>query len=191
MFIQTEKTPNPETLKFLPGRVVLASGVRDFRTADEAAVSPLARALFDLDGVDGVFLAEDFVSVTKSGEADWARLKPMALAAIMDHYMTGLPVIDEAAGAGDDHEDDAVYEGETLEIVNQIKDLIDTRVRPAVAGDGGDIVFRHFDEDSGVVKLVLRGACLGCPSSTLTLKQGIENMLKVYIPEVTSVEAVM
>ena len=191
MFIQTEKTPNPETLKFLPGRPVMGSGVRDFVSAEEAMVSPLARALFDLSGVKGVFLAEDFISVTKSDETDWSRLKPMALAAIMDHFMTGLPVIDDAGAVGDGHEDETVYEGETLEIVNQIKDLIDTRVRPAVAGDGGDIVFRHFDDDSGVVKLVLRGACSGCPSSTLTLKQGIENMLKVYVPEVTSVEAVL
>jgi len=190
MFIQTQPTPNPATLKFLPGRDVSPETPYEFISLDEAAASPLASALFAIRGVAGVFLGSDFVSITKSGEADWAHLKPQALAAIMDHFVSGAPVIAGAQSAGAPAvEDDIVYEGETAEIVAEIKELIATRVRPAVANDGGDILFKRFDVDTGIVHLTMRGACSGCPSSTLTLKQGVENLLRHYVPEVTAVEA--
>jgi Fe-S cluster biogenesis protein NfuA len=179
MFIQTEDTPNPATLKFLPGQVVMTAGTADFRTPDAAGRSPLARSLFNVGGVDGVFLGSDFVSVTKAADSDWFAVKPAILAAIMDHYMTGLPVIEDS---------EVVVAGEAdSEIVTQIKEILDTRVRPAVAQDGGDIVFHDFDD--GVVYLHMQGSCSGCPSSTATLKAGIENMLRYYIPEVREVRA--
>ena len=190
MFIQTQTTPNPATQKFLPGRDVSPETPYEFISLEEAAASPLAAALFGLNGVKAVFLGSDFVSITKSDEADWAHLKPQALAAIMDHFVSGAPVIADAAKAETPAaEDDIVYEGETAEIVAEIKELIATRVRPAVANDGGDIVFKRFDADTGIVHLSMRGACSGCPSSALTLKQGVENLLRHYVPEVTAVEA--
>lgn len=190
MFIQTQTTPNPATLKFLPGRDVSPTTPYEFVSMEEAAASPMAAALFGLNGVKTVFLGSDFVSITKSDEADWAHLKPQALAAIMDHFVSGAPVIADAAKAeAPGAEDDVVYEGETAEIVAEIKELIATRVRPAVANDGGDIVFKRFDVDTGIVHLSMRGACSGCPSSALTLKQGVENLLRHYVPEVTAVEA--
>ena len=191
MFIQTEPTPNPDTVKFLPGQPVVGErGPFDFPDQESARISLLARALFQVDGVERVFLGSDFVSVNKAENRDWKHVKPMALAAIMDHYMAGLPVIDEAAVASAT-EADVVYEGETAEIVEEIRELIDTRVRPAVAQDGGDIIFHRFEPETGIVHLSMRGACAGCPSSTFTLKQGIENMLKTYVPEVTAVEPVL
>lgn len=191
MFIQTQTTPNPATLKFLPGRDVSPVTPYEFVSEDEAAASPLAAALFGITGVSNVFLGSDFVSITKSDEADWAVMKPQALAAIMDHFVSGAPLLADAGAppAAADEADDTVYDGETAEIVAEIKELIATRVRPAVANDGGDIVFRRFDVDTGVVHLSMRGACSGCPSSTATLKNGVENLLKHYVPEVTAVEA--
>lgn len=187
MFIQTESTPNPQTLKFLPGRDVMGEGsVADFPDPRSAERSPLARALFDVPGVARVFFGSDFISVTKS-EEDWRHLKPAILGAIMDHFMRDLPLIE---GAHEEDEDEASYGEGNPEIVAQIKELLDTRVRPAVAGDGGDIIFKGFDEGSGTVFLHLRGSCAGCPSSTMTLKNGIENMLRHYVPEVNAVEAV-
>ncbi len=193
MFIQTEATPNPASLKFLPGRDVLGAGTREFHSAEDAAASPLAHALFAVEGVSGVFFAGDFLTVTKTDAADWAHIKPALLGAIMDFYVSGAPVLaegDRDAAASAAHADDGAYEGEAAEIVTEIKELLDTRVRPAVAADGGDITFHRFEPDSGVVFLTMRGACAGCPSSTATLKMGIENLLKHYVPEVTSVEAV-
>ena len=189
MFIQTQSTPNPNTLKFLPGRDVSPVTPYEFTGAGEAGASPLAGALFELTGVQTVFLGADFVSITKTGEADWSHLKPQALAAIMDHFVSGAPILADMA-RGAERGDEEVYEGETAEIVAEIKDLIESRVRPAVAQDGGDIVFRRFDAETGVVQLIMRGACSGCPSSTMTLKQGVENLLRHYVPEVTAVEAV-
>lgn len=189
MFIQTEPTPNPDTVKFLPGKEVAGlRGPFDFPDAGSARISLLARALFQIDGVDRVFLGNDFVSINKTPAADWRQVKPMVLAAIMDHYMAGLPVVEDGAGAAPDEPE---YEGETAEIVKEIKELIETRVRPAVAQDGGDIVFHRFDAETGIVHLSMRGACAGCPSSTMTLKMGIENMLRTYVPEVTAVEAAL
>lgn len=195
MFIQTEPTPNPDTLKFLPGQVVTGTtGPYDFAAMNEAGTSPLAQALFQVQGVIRVFLGSDFISLSKDPDTDWKHVRPMALAAIMDHFVAGLPVMatdgmpDPAAEAGASAAD---YEGETAEIVGEIIELIETRVRPAVAQDGGDIVFHGFDQESGIVHLAMRGACAGCPSSTMTLKQGIENMLKAYVPEVTAVEAAL
>ncbi len=182
MFIQTEQTPNPASLKFIPGKPVMGSGTADFTGADQAADSPLARRLFAVDGVDGVFLGDDFVTVTKGGAKDWQVLKPMILGAIMEHYTSGDPVV-AAGGPAADAPSDA-----DSEVVTQIRDLIDTRVRPVVARDGGDITFHDFRD--GVVFLHMKGACSGCPSSTMTLKNGIENMLRHFIPEVRSVEAV-
>ncbi len=181
MFIQTEATPNPATLKFLPGQTVLAEGTADFASRDAAARSPLAERLFGVEGVTGVFLGADFVSVTKVEDAEWHVLKPAVLGALMTHFASGAPAL--AEGAADD-----VAAEDDDELVAQIKELLDTRVRPAVAQDGGDIVYRGFEE--GVVYLHLQGACSGCPSSTATLKMGIENLLKHYIPEVVGVEAV-
>ncbi len=182
MFIQTESTPNPATLKFLPGRSVLEEGAADFPNRDSAAASPLARRLFAVEGVEGVFFGADFVTVTR-GDVDWAHLKPAILGAIMEHYASGQPVMEGAAQAGH-----AEHDGPDAEIVNQIKELLDTRVRPAVAQDGGDITFHGFER--GVVFLHMKGACAGCPSSTMTLKMGIENLLRHYIPEVTEVRPV-
>ena len=187
MFIQTEQTPNPQVLKFLPGREVMGEGSREFVDADEALAAPLAEALFALEGVDRVFFGPDFVTVTKAGDQiDWGHLKAPILAAIMEHLTSGAPLL-AGAGAATSHDAD-VYEGDTAQVVAEIKDLLDTRIRPAVAQDGGDILFNRFDADSGVVYLHLRGACSGCPSSSATLRQGVENMLKHYVPEVTAVE---
>ena len=187
MFIQTEATPNPGVLKFLPGREVLAEGSRDFRDMDEAQVSPLAADLFDIEGVTRVFFGADFVTVGKDAHHDWPHLKAPVLAAIMDHFTSGRPLFAESAAEAGGH-DEAVYEGETAQVVAEIKELLDTRIRPAVAQDGGDILFNRFDADTGVVWLHMRGACSGCPSSSATLKAGVENMLKHYVPEVTRVE---
>ena len=186
MFIQTEATPNPEVLKFLPGREVLGSGTREFRDRVEAAASPLASAVFEIAGVTRVFFGPDFLTVTKSPDRDWAHLKAPILAEIMDYFTSAAPLVDDSLEAGED--DDIVYEGETAQIVAEIKDLLDTRIRPAVAQDGGDILFSRFEPDTGVVWLHMRGACSGCPSSSATLKSGVENMLKHYVPEVTRVE---
>jgi Fe-S cluster biogenesis protein NfuA len=186
MFIQTEATPNPEVLKFLPGREVMGEGSRDFRDAEAAQASPLAAELFDIDGVERVFFGADFLTVGKGADHEWAHLKAPILAAIMDHFTGARPLFageGEAAG-----HDEGTYEGETAQIVAEIKDLLDTRIRPAVAQDGGDILFSRFDVDTGVVWLNMRGACSGCPSSTATLRAGVENMLKHYVPEVTRVE---
>jgi len=186
MFIQTETTPNPATLKFLPGRDVVGHGpVADFPDAESATRSPLAAALFTIPYVTRVFFGSDFISVTKK-EGEWKHLKPAILAAIMEHFTRELPLYESAAA----DEAEPVYEGETAEIVAQIKELLDTRVRPAVANDGGDIIFKGFEAGSGIVFLHLRGSCAGCPSSTMTLRHGIENMLRHYIPEVSAVEAV-
>lgn len=187
MFIQTESTPNPATLKFLPGREVMGEGaVADFPTRASAARSPLARALFEIPGVARVFLGADFISVTQA-DSDWKHLKVPVLAAIMDHFTRGSPLIE---GASDETDDSASYGEADPEIVAQIRELIDTRVRPAVAQDGGDIIYKGFDGGSGIVFLHLQGSCAGCPSSTMTLKNGIENMLRHYVPEVNAVEAV-
>jgi Fe-S cluster biogenesis protein NfuA len=186
MFIQTESTPNPATLKFLPGRPVLGKGVADFPTRASAAKSPLAQRLFDIDGVSGVMLGGDFITVTKS-ESDWPQLKPMILGAIMEHFTQKLPVIEGETVPVAPLED---YDPADEEIVVQIKELLETRVRPAVAQDGGDIIFRGYEGKTGTVFLNMRGSCAGCPSSTATLKNGIENMLRHYIPEVNGVEAV-
>ena len=187
MFIQTEPTPNPEVLKFLPGREVMGEGTRDFRDAQAAAASTLAAELFAIDGVTRVFFGADFLTVGKTDGHDWSHLKAPILAAIMDHFTSGQPLF---AGEGDQAggHDEGVYEGETAQIVAEIKDLLDTRIRPAVAQDGGDILFSRFDDQTGVVYLNMRGACSGCPSSSATLKAGVENMLKHYVPEVTAVE---
>ena len=185
MFIQTEQTPNPATLKFIPGQAVLADGTVDFRSADEAAgKSPLAERLFRIDDVSGVFLGADFISVTKSDAAEWPLLKPAILGVIMEHFTAGNAIMTE--GASNEAEED--YNEEDAEVVSQIKELLETRVRPVVAQDGGDIVFHGFQR--GVVLLQMRGACGNCPSSTMTLKNGIENMLRHYVPEVTEVRAV-
>lgn len=190
MFIQTQSTPNPATIKFLPGKDVSPGASHEFRAGEDLTSSPLAASLFELNGVEGVFLGDDFVAVSKAEATDWSYLKPQVLAAIMDHYMSGLPVVQaNASPAGSEPE--RTYEGETAEIVEEIKQLIDARVRPAVAQDGGDIEFHHFNKETGVVELVMRGACSGCPSSTMTLKQGVENLLRHYVPEVTAVEAVI
>ena len=181
MFIQTQDTPNPATLKFIPGVPVMSSGTADYPAANSATNSPRARRLFQVDGVKGVFLGGDFVAVTKEESLDCVSLNTNILAGIMEHYASGMPVVeaDESAGEASDEDDD--------EVVKQIKQLLDTRVRPAVAMDGGDIVFRGFDD--GIVTLQMRGACQGCPSSTATLKMGIENMLRHYIPDVREVRA--
>lgn len=184
MFIETEGTPNPATLKFLPGVDVMGVGTADFASADAAGRSQLATAIFALPGVSRVFLGGDFITVTKSDVESWTALKPAVLGAIMEHFVAGLPVIE---GAGEDAAEDVLPED--AEIVEAIKELLDTRVRPAVAGDGGDIVFRGYRD--GVVRLHMQGACSGCPSSSATLKHGIENMLRHYVPEVRSVEQVM
>lgn len=186
MFIQTEATPNPATLKFVPGRDVLPGGTRDYRDPEEAAESPLATRLMQIDGVEGVFLGSNFVSITKA-DVEWQHLKPAVLGAIMEHFQSDAPVI---SGPGDNAGTEATeqFKPEDAEIVATIKELLDTRVRPAVAQDGGDIVFHGYDE--GIVSLHMRGACAGCPSSTATLKHGIENLLKHFIPDVREVRPV-
>ena len=185
MFIQTESTPNPATLKFLPGRDVMGAGaVADFPSRDSAGRSPLAKALFATPEVSRVFFGSDFISVTKN-DGEWQHLKPTLLGAIMEHFTHDLPVME-----GSSAEVEEVYEGEDAELVAQIKETIDTKVRPAVAQDGGDIIFKGFDASTGIVSLHMQGSCAGCPSSTMTLKNGIENMLRHYYPEVTAVEAV-
>lgn len=186
MFIQTESTPNPATLKFLPGQTVLAAGTADFPSADAAAKSPLASRVFGVDGVVAVFFGTDFVTVTKADTVEWDHIKPAILGAVMEHFQSGAPVMEgDAEAPAGGHAD---HDGEDGEIVGQIKELLDTRVRPAVAQDGGDITFHGFDK--GVVYLHMQGACAGCPSSTLTLKMGIENLLRHYIPEVLEVRPV-
>ena len=184
MFIQTEPTPNPATLKFIPGKVVLGDGTLDYRSKAEATDSPLALRLFEIDGVTGVFLGSDFISVTK-GDTEWPHIRPAILGAIMEHYMSGAPMVGSAAADADAEEQ---YDPKDEETVRTIKELLDTRVRPAVANDGGDIRYRGYRE--GVVYLAMQGACSGCPSSTATLKHGIENLLRHFIPEVTEVRPV-
>jgi Fe-S cluster biogenesis protein NfuA len=186
MFIQTEATPNPATLKFLPGRIVLESGTLNMATREAAAQSPLATRLFDLPNVSGVFFGADFISVTKT-DGDWQQMKPVILGAIMEHFMSGVPLLitDAQPAAGTD---DEFFDAKDVEMVATIKDLIETRVRPAVAGDGGDITFKGYKE--GVVYLHMQGACSGCPSSTATLKHGIQNLLHHFVPEVIEVRPV-
>jgi len=186
MFIQTEPTPNPATLKFIPGKTVLGDGTVDFRDKSEAATSPLAQRLFGVDGVTGVFLGSDFISVTKSEGDEWQHIKPAILGAIMEHYMSGAPTIDVGETTADDVHGD--YDAKDEDTVKTIKELLDTRVRPAVANDGGDITFHGFKD--GVVFLHMRGACSGCPSSTATLRHGIENLLKHFYPDVQEVRPV-
>ncbi|SON54163.1 Fe/S biogenesis protein NfuA [Hartmannibacter diazotrophicus] len=185
MFIQTEATPNPATLKFLPGKVVWADGPLEFTSEEDAERSPLAQAIFAVPGVEGVFFGYDFVTVTKTEETNWPHVKPAILGAIMEHFVSGMPVMlsDEPAAAGEEEFDEA-----DAETVATIKELLETRVRPAVAQDGGDITFRKFKD--GVVYLNMRGACAGCPSSTATLRHGIQNLLKHFLPDVQEVRAV-
>jgi Fe-S cluster biogenesis protein NfuA len=185
MFIQTEATPNPATLKFLPGRAVLDGGTLDLRGRDEAAQSPLAERLFRIAGVSGVFFGSDFIAVTKEA-GEWQQLKPMILGAIMEHFMSGVPLL--AAGGAGESDADEFFDAADAETVATIKELIETRVRPAVANDGGDITFRGFRD--GVVYLNMKGACSGCPSSTATLRHGIQNLLRHFIPDVTEVRPV-
>lgn len=183
MFIQTESTPNPATLKFIPGKTVLGDGTVDYRDPSEAAASPLARRLFAVDGVKGVFLGGDFISVTKAEADAWQHLKPAILGAIMEHYMSGAPLLADGSVEEDAEE---FFDEADAETVATIKDLIETRVRPAVANDGGDITFRGYKE--GIVFLDMKGACAGCPSSTATLKHGIQNLLRHFVPEVVEVQ---
>ncbi|KJC47372.1 iron transporter [Bradyrhizobium sp. LTSPM299] len=186
MFIQTEATPNPATLKFIPGRTVLDSGTLEFSTPESATRSPLAERLFAVSGVTGVFYGADFVTVTKA-DGDWQHLKPAILGAIMEHYMSGAPLLADGTAGSDDarDEEDEFFNEEDAETVAQIKDLIETRVRPAVANDGGDITFRGFKD--GIVYLNMKGSCAGCPSSTATLQHGIQNLLRHYVPDVQEV----
>ncbi len=184
MFIQSETTPNPATLKFLPGRSVLPDGALDMKDSDAAAHSPLASALFAIDGVSGVFLGPDFISVTKSA-GEWQQLKPQVLGAILQHFTSGAPIVlaDAAAVVGEEF-----FDEKDAGTVETIKDLLETRVRPAVAGDGGDITFKGFRD--GVVFLEMKGSCSGCPSSTATLKNGVQNLLRHFVPEVSAVEQI-
>ena len=184
MFIQTEQTPNPATLKFLPGREVMGAGTANFTDPADAGRSPLAERLFQIEGIVGVFLGGDFISITKADDREWYLLKPAILGVVMEHFTADRPVLLEAVEAPDED-----VREEDSEIVAQIKELLDTRVRPAVAQDGGDIIFQGFDR--GIVYLHMMGACQGCPASTATLKMGIENMLRHYIPEVIEVRPVM
>ena len=186
MFIQTEQTPNPLTLKFLPGRVVMKEGTAFYQNINEASNSPFAKRMFDLDGVDGVFFGSDFITITKVKDLDWQVLKPIVLGSIMDHFNSNDPtIIDDKSIKGKN----SLKEKNTdSDIVKQIKELLDTRVRPAVAMDGGDIVYQNFED--GIVYLHMQGSCSGCPSSTATLKMGIENMLKHYVPEVKEVRPI-
>lgn len=189
MFIQTEATPNPQVLKFIPGQDVTGGGTREYRDAREAAASPLAKALFEIEGVTRVFFGADFITVTRGdGDLEWKHLKPPVLAAIMDFYVSGAALEAGAGASKDGAHGEGSYEGDTAQIVAEIKDLLDTRIRPSVAQDGGDILFDRYEPDTGVVWLQMRGACSGCPSSSATLKAGVENMLKHYVPEVTRVE---
>jgi len=191
MLIETESTPNPATLKFLPGQAVMEAGTRDFASPEEAEASPLASALFSLGDVTGVFFGRDFVSVTAAPGVGWSDLKPDVLGILMDHFLAGVPLFNAAsAGFAVPPEDEAGFADDPADadIIEQIKELIETRVRPAVANDGGDIVYRGFDK--GNVYLKMQGACAGCPSSSATLKNGIESLLKHYVPEVTAVHAV-
>ena len=184
MFIQTASTPNPDSLKFLPGKEVLETGTKDFQSFKEAQKSPLAKRLFQTDGVVGVMLASDFIAVSKTEEADWALLKPQIFAGIMDHYAAG----ESALNDGEEEEADSLeIHDDDSEVVQMIKELLDMRIRPSVQEDGGDIKFHGFNEESGVVTLEMQGSCSGCPSSSVTLKSGIENMLMHYIPEVKEV----
>jgi Fe-S cluster biogenesis protein NfuA len=183
MFIQTEATPNPATLKFLPGRPVLENGTLDLRDSEQAAQSPLAEKLFGIAGVSGVFFGSDFITITKN-DGEWQQLKPMILGAIMEHFMSGAPLLAAESTAGQSDGDEFFDEADA-ETVATIKELIETRVRPAVANDGGDITFRGFKD--GVVYLNMKGACSGCPSSTATLRHGIQNLLRHYIPDITEV----
>jgi Fe-S cluster biogenesis protein NfuA len=187
MFIQTETTPNPATLKFLPGQAVLPGDTAEFITADEAVSSPLAERLFEVEGVSGVFLGDDFISVTKT-DSEWHHLKPLVLGAIMEHYTAGRPMMNDTMPAAATDEEPNFDEADA-EIVAQITELLETRVRPVVAQDGGDIVFHSYE--AGIVYLHMRGACAGCPSSTMTLKQGIERLLVHFVPEVTEVRPIM
>jgi Fe-S cluster biogenesis protein NfuA len=192
MFIETEPTPNPATLKFLPGEEVMAAGTREFTSPEEAAASPLAEALFDLGDVSGVLFGRDFVAVTIAQGADWSPLKPQVVAILLDHFVSRAPLFrgPDASGIGvpgEDEDEAMASDPADAEVVAQIRDLIETRVRPAVANDGGDIIYRGFRD--GVVYLRMQGACSGCPSSTATLKQGIESLLKHYVPEVHEVRA--
>src|SRR5205085_7884142 len=186
MFIQTEATPNPATLKFIPGRIVLDGGTIEFSNRDSANRSPLATRLFEVPGVTGVFYGSDFVTVTK-GDGDWQQLKPAILGAIMEHYMSGAPLLADGSALSDEaaDEEDEFYNESDADTVAQIKDLIETRVRPAVANDGGDITFRGFKD--GIVYLNMKGACAGCPSSTATLQHGIQNLLRHFVPDVVEV----
>ncbi len=184
MFIQTEATPNPATLKFLPGRAVLESGTLDMPDKAAAAQSPLAERLFDIPNVGGVFYGSDFISITKS-DGDWQQIKPAILGAIMEHFMSGAPLLAQGGGPA---AADEFFDAKDADTVATIKDLIETRVRPAVAGDGGDITFKGYKE--GVVYLTMKGACSGCPSSTATLQHGIQNLLKHFVPDVTEVRPV-
>jgi Fe-S cluster biogenesis protein NfuA len=185
MFIQTEATPNPATMKFLPGRAVIEAGTLDMPTRTAAAQSPLAERLFDIPNVGGVFFGSDFISITKT-DGEWQQMKSAILGAIMEHYMSGAPLL--ASGAEPAPADDEFFDEKDAETVELIKDLIETRVRPAVAGDGGDITFKGYKE--GVVFLTMKGACSGCPSSTATLQHGIQNLLKHFVPDVTEVRPV-
>ena len=187
MFIQTEATPNPATLKFLPGRPVLAQGTLEFLEPEATKDSPLAARLFEIDGVTGVFLGSDFISVSK-GEGEWQHLKPAILGAIMEHYQSGAPVAAEGEPGSESAEEGEFFASEDEETVKTIKELLETRVRPAVAQDGGDITFQGYRD--GIVFLHMRGACSGCPSSTATLRHGIENLLRHFIPEVQEVRPV-
>lgn len=184
MFIQTEATPNPDSLKFIPGRIVMQQGTASYTTATDCHNSPLAKRLFELENVSGVFFGNDFITITKKNEADWYVMKPSILGIIMEHFVANLPVIIDAPLATQSE----TTQGEDDELSIQIRDLIDTRVRPAVAQDGGDILFHSFVD--GIVFLKMQGACAGCPSSTATLKSGIENMLRYYVPEVQEVRAI-
>lgn len=186
MFIQTEATPNPATLKFLPGKTVLEHDVAEFRSSQEAAASPLAERLFDINGVESVFFGSDFITITK-GDTEWQTIKPAVLGAIMEHYMSGAPVLNTTTQEADTtHEE---FDEADAQIVSAIKDLLESHVRPAVAADGGDIIFQGYRD--GVVFLHMRGACAGCPSSTITLKHGIENLLRHFIPDIQEVRPVM
>ena len=187
MFIQTEPTPNPETLKFLPGRIVMEEGTAFFQNKSENINSPLAKKFFSIEGITGVFFGSDFITITKDASTDWQVLKPMVLGFITDHYNSGEEIIIKSSIEEKQSSSTSKAEEDT-DIVKQIKELLDTRVRPAVAMDGGDIVYQSFEK--GIVYLHMQGACSGCPSSTATLKMGIENMLKHYIPEVIAVEPV-
>ena len=185
MFIQTEATPNPATLKFLPGRAVLENGTLDLREPEQAAQSPLAERLFGIAGISGVFFGSDFITVTKNA-GEWQQLKPMILGAIMEHFMSDEPLL--KSGAAEQSDGDEFFDAADAETVATIKDLIETRVRPAVANDGGDITFRGFKD--GIVYLNMKGACSGCPSSTATLRHGIQNLLRHFVPDVTEVRPV-